>query len=298
VIDSSTGAGLAVAVVASACYETGYAFQALEARSVSPRYALRASLLSQLAGNGRWLAATGLSVLGWPLQVAALTLAPLALVQPTLALGLLLLLGLGARVLGEAVGRRELAAVALVVAGIAGIALSAPGRGSTTVGAGALVALALLGAVAATPYLIDGRQGWLPAVLSAGAADSVAALAAKLVAGAVRDERWIIAVALAALAALAGVLATISEMSALQRSPATRVGPIVLAMQIVIPVVLGATVAGEDWSATPAGGLALVVGLATVVGGASLLAASRAVAAVIEPPPPAPPSPQSSARHR
>jgi drug/metabolite transporter (DMT)-like permease len=298
VIDSSTGAGLAVAVVASACYETGYAFQALEARSVSARHALRASLLFQLAGNGRWLAATGLSVLGWPLQVAALTLAPLALVQPTLALGLLLLLGLGARVLGEAVGRRELAAVALVVAGIAGIALSAPGRGSTTIGAGALVALALLGTVAATPYLIDGRQGWLPAVLSAGVADSVAALAAKLVAGAVRDERWMIAVALAALAALAGVVATISEMSALQRSPATRVGPIVLAMQIVIPVVLGATVAGEDWSATPAGGLALVVGLATVVAGASLLAASRAVAAVIEPPPPAPPSPQSSTRHR
>jgi drug/metabolite transporter (DMT)-like permease len=298
VIDSSTGAGLAVAVVASACYETGYAFQALEARSVSARHALRASLLFRLAGNGRWLAATGLSVLGWPLQVAALTLAPLALVQPTLALGLLLLLGLGARVLGEAVGRRELAAVALVVAGIAGIALSAPARGSTTIGAGALVALALLGTVAATPYLIDGRQGWLPAVLSAGAADSVAALAAKLVAGAVRDERWKIAVALAALAALAGVVATISEMSALQRSPATRVGPIVLAMQIVIPVVLGATVAGEDWSATPAGGLALVVGLATVVAGASLLAASRAVAAVIEPPPPAPPSPQSSARHR
>jgi drug/metabolite transporter (DMT)-like permease len=298
VIDSSTGAGLAVAVVASACYETGYAFQALEARSVSARHALRASLLFRLAGNGRWLAATGLSVLGWPLQVAALTLAPLALVQPTLALGLLLLLWLGARVLGEAVGRRELAAVALVVAGIAGIALNAPGRGSTTIGAGALVALALLGTVAATPYLIDGRQGWLPAVLSAGAADSVAALAAKLVAGAVRDERWMIAVALAALAALAGVVATISEMSALQRSPATRVGPIVLAMQIVIPVVLGATVAGEDWSTTPAGGLALVVALATVVAGASLLAASRAVAAVIEPPPPAPPSPQSSTRHR
>ena len=77
------------------------------------------SLIGQLVRNVRWLGATALSLLGWPLQVLALSLAPLALVQPTLALGLLLLLFLGARVLGEPVGRRELVAVALVIAGIA-----------------------------------------------------------------------------------------------------------------------------------------------------------------------------------
>ncbi|HEX7298033.1 MAG TPA: hypothetical protein VF257_03440 [Solirubrobacteraceae bacterium] len=295
-ISSSTGTGLAVAAVASACYETGYAFQALEARSVPARHALRTSLLGELARNGRWLGATALSLLGWPLQVAALALAPLALVQPTLALGLLLLLLLGSRVLGEAVGRRELAAVALVVAGIAAIALSAPGRGSTTVGGGALVALAALGAVAGAPYATGARRRGVLAVLSAGAADSVAALAAKLVAGELGHGRWAIALGLAALAAAAGVLATVSEMSALQRMPATRVGPIVLATQIAVPVVLGATVAGEDWGATPAGGLLLVAGVATVLAGAVLLAASPAVAAVIEPPRPAPPPPPSAAR--
>jgi drug/metabolite transporter (DMT)-like permease len=285
VIAPSTGAGVAVAVAASACYETGYAFQALEARTVPARHALRASLLAQLARNGRWLAATALSVLGWPLQVAALALAPLAVVQPTLALGLLGLLFLGARVLGEPVGRRELASVALVVAGIACVALSAPGRGATSAGAGALVAIAVLAAVAAAPYLTRRRRTALLAILAAGAADSLAALAAKLVAGALRDGRWGTATGLAALAALAGAAATVSEMSALQRAPATRVGPTVLAMQIVIPVVLGATVAGEDWGATPGGGLVLTGGLAVVVAGATLLAASRAVAAVIAPPP-------------
>jgi drug/metabolite transporter (DMT)-like permease len=294
VIEESTGAGLAVAAAAAACYETGYAFQALEARAIPVRHALRVSLLGQLARNGRWLAATGLSVLGWPLQVAALALAPLALVQPTLALGLLGLLLLGTRVLGERVGRREIAAVALVMAGMGCVALSAPGRGSTGAGAGAVVALALLGAVAAVPYLLRGRRTALLAILAAGAADSLAAFAAKLVAGALRDGRWGVATALAALAAVAGALATISEMSALQHAPATRVGPIVLAMQIVIPVVLGATVAGEEWGATPAGGLVLAGGLAVVVAGATLLAASRAVAAVIAPRPPAGRPPQPS----
>jgi drug/metabolite transporter (DMT)-like permease len=296
VISPSTGAGLAVAAVASACYETGYAFQALEARGVPIRHALRTSLLGQLARNGRWLAATGLSVLGWPLQVAALALAPLALVQPTLALGLVLLLFLGTRVLGETVGRRELAAVALVVAGIAVIALSAPGRGSTTVGAGAFVALAVLGAVTATPYLIRGRRTGLLAVFSAGAADSVAALAAKLVAVELRDARWAIAIGLAAVAGVAGIVAIVSEMSSLQRIPATRVGPIVLAMQIVVPVVLAATVAGEHWGATPGGGLVLAAGLAIVVAAATLLAASPVVAAVIEPLPEGRPRPRSEGR--
>jgi drug/metabolite transporter (DMT)-like permease len=284
VIAPSTGAGLVVTMGAAACYETGYCFQALEARGVPARHALRPSLLGQLVRNGRWLAATALSLLGWPLQVAALALAPLALVQPTLALGLLLLLALGVRVLGEPVGRRELGAVGLVIAGVACVALSAPERGSTTSTTGAALAVGLLGALALAPLGARRRQGALLPILAAGAADSLAAFAAELVAGGLRDGRWALVIAAVALATLGGLLATVSEMSALQRSPATRVGPIVLAMQIVIPVVLGATVAGEDWGATPAGGLVLAGGLLAVVAGATLLAASQAVAAVIAQP--------------
>jgi drug/metabolite transporter (DMT)-like permease len=280
VITPSTAAGLGLAAAAAACFETGYAFQALEARGVSARHALRVSLLGRLVRNVRWLAATALSVLGWPLQVAALALAPLAVVQPTLALGLVGLLALGSRVLGEPVGRREIAAVALVVAGIACIALSAPGRGTSTNVAGAVVAVALLSAVAAAPYMLR-RRTVLLAVLATGAADSLAGFSAKLVADALRDEHWAVVVGLGLLAAGAGITATLSEMSALQNAPATRVGPIVLAMQIVIPVALGALVAGEDWAATPAGGLVLAAGLGVVVSGAVLLAASPAVAAVI-----------------
>jgi drug/metabolite transporter (DMT)-like permease len=290
VITPSTAAGLGLAAGAAACFETGYAFQALEARTVPARHALRVSLLGRLLRNARWLAATALSVLGWPLQVAALTLAPLAVVQPTLALGLVGLLILGSRVLGEHIGRREIVAVALVVAGIACIALCAPGRGTSTNVPGAVVAVGLLSAVTAAPYVLR-RRTVLLAVLATGAADSLAGFAAKLVADALRDEQWAVVIGLGVLAAGAGVMATLSEMSALQNAPATRVGPIVLAMQIVIPVVLGALVAGEDWGATPAGGLVLGAGLAVVVSGAVLLAASPAVGAVIARPGEAPQKP-------
>jgi drug/metabolite transporter (DMT)-like permease len=290
VTDSSTGAGLAVAAVAAACYETGYAFQALEARGVGARHALRASLLGQLVRNSRWLGATALSLFGWPLQVLALALAPLALVQPTLALGLLLLLVLGARVLDERVGRRELAAVALVVGGIACLAAAAPQRGSMTGGTGLVVAFAALAALAVAPYAMRRGRAGLLAVLAAGAADSIAALAAKLTAGELADGRWAVAVAIAALAAAAGVLATVSEMSALQRLPATRVAPIVLAFQIAVPVLVAAIVGGEDWGATALGGVVVGAGLLAVLAGTVVLAVSRPVATLIAGPSPGSPS--------
>jgi drug/metabolite transporter (DMT)-like permease len=289
VTGGSTGAGLAVAAVAAACYETGYAFQALQARGVGARHALRASLLGQLVRNGRWLGATALSLLGWPLQVLALALAPLALVQPTLALGLLLLLVLGARVLGERVGRRELAAVVLVVAGIGCLAAAAPERGSVSGGTGLVLVFVLLAGLAVSPYALRRARAGLLAVLATGAADSIAALAAKLVAGELADARWGVAVAVAGMAAVAGVLATVSEMSALQRLPATRVAPIVLAFQIAVPVIAAAAVGGEDWGATALGGVVVGVGLLAVLAGTVVLAASRPVAALNGPLPPGSP---------
>jgi drug/metabolite transporter (DMT)-like permease len=292
-MSASTGAGLVVAAAAAACYETGYAFQALEARGVPTRHALRVSLLGQLVRNARWLGATALSLLGWPLQVLALSLAPLAVVQPTLALGLLLLLFLGARVLGERIGRRELAAVALIVAGIAGLAVAAPERSTITGGTGMTIAIAALAALALAPYAMRARGVGLLAVVATGAADSVAALAAKLVAGDLADSRWAATLLVVAVAAGAGALATLSEMSALQRLPATRVAPIVLAFQIAVPVIVVAAVGGEDWGSTPLGGAVLAAGLLAVVAGAVVLAASPPVSTLIAAPASGSPTPHS-----
>ena len=70
--------------------------------------------------RARWLLGTGLSILGWPLQVVALLLAPLVVVQPALAAGLLVLMFLGERMLGEHAGRREHLAMAAIVLGVIG----------------------------------------------------------------------------------------------------------------------------------------------------------------------------------
>src|SRR5215212_5443431 len=125
-IAGSTALGFGVAALAAACYETGYALQAIEAKTSPDEQALRFSLLKTLAQRPRWVIAVALTISGWPLQLWALSLAPITVVQPTLALGLLLLLALGVKLLGEQVGAREWLAVALVSACMAAIRPPAP----------------------------------------------------------------------------------------------------------------------------------------------------------------------------
>src|SRR4051812_9796162 len=89
--------GLIAAVAAATCFETGYALQAPEARQV-PR---AGALLRRLVARRRWVAGTLLALAGAALQVLALSLAPVVVVQAVLALGLGGLLILARAVLHE-----------------------------------------------------------------------------------------------------------------------------------------------------------------------------------------------------
>src|SRR5690242_4033965 len=99
--------GIGAAVAASTLYSLGIALQAMDAKQAPRGEHLRLALARRLLRRGRWLLGTGLSILGWPLQLVALLLAPLVVVQPALAAGLLVLLFLAQRMLGEHAGRME-----------------------------------------------------------------------------------------------------------------------------------------------------------------------------------------------
>jgi drug/metabolite transporter (DMT)-like permease len=282
-MDGELALGFALALAAACCYETGYALQAFEAKRAPTEQALRPSLIAHLLKRPVWVGGIALALLGWPLQIAALSQAPLTLVQPVLALGLLLLLVLGVRILHERVGPREILAVVLIIGSVAVFAWAAP-RDVEDVqrGAGLIVALAILTAVALAPYAIGlMRKGGYPMLLlvaSAGAADGLAAFVAKIVAQDASDGALVAVVLWAALVAAVVIIGLISESTALQRFAATRVAPTVLVMQIVIPVVLAPLVGGEGWSDTPLDGAVLGAALATIAVGAGLLASSPAVA--------------------
>ncbi|HET6449509.1 MAG TPA: hypothetical protein VFG31_10415 [Conexibacter sp.] len=271
-------AGIAVALAAACCYELAYVTQALEARRAGDGARVEPTLLARLSRRPRWVAGTALSGVGALLQVWALTLAPLTVVQPTLALGLVLLLALAATVLHERVGPRERVGVALVVAGVTLAALTAApelgeGEPAAVVALVALLAIPLL-----APLVLRSRTDVRLRVLAAAAGDALAVVGLKLVAEAANDGSWPRALLFAIGAALAGLLALTAEMSALQRTAATRVAPVVLAGQVLVPALAGPLAFGEPWGRSTAGGILLALALLTVTAGAALLGASATVA--------------------
>lgn len=277
--------GILAAVGASVLYNTSIALQALEARDVPHEHSLRVSLIGKLIKNPKWLGATALGLLGWPLEILALLLAPLTVVQPCLVSGLIVLLWLGATKLGETPGRREFIAVGAIVAGVAGVAWAAPDR--TTDHAGTIAIAIALGLVAipiAAPYLLRRRAskvGFL-VVLSAGFGYAWTAIASKLLTDELAAGTLLIAVGWLATALASEGLALLSEMSALQQRPATHVAPVMFAVQVLVPVILAPLIFEEKWSTTPLDGAVLVAFMAVAVAGTALLAGSKVVGAVLE----------------
>lgn len=277
--------GIVAAIGASVLYNASIALQALEARRVPGEHSLRPSLVGRLLRSRRWLWATALGLLGWPLEIAALLLAPLTVVQPCIAAGLILLLWLGASKLGESPGRREAIAVAAIVAGVSGVAWASPVRTVAHSGAGAIaLAMALLAIPVAAPYLVRRRDSGagLLAVLSAGSAYAATAIATKLLSDGLAGAAPFAVVAGLATAAVSSGVGLLSEMSALQRRAATHVAPVMFATQVILPVLLAPLIFGESWAGTPLGGLGLAVSIAVAVTGTALLAGSPAVGAVLE----------------
>src|SRR5262249_31550204 len=102
------------------------------------------------------------------------------------------------------------------------------------------------------------------------------AFGAKLLVDELSRDRWAAALALGAASAVALGAGLISETSALQHYPASRVGPAVMAMQVAIPVLLAPIVGDEHSGGTPPGAGVLVSACGVA------LTASRAIAGLGE----------------
>ena len=278
--------GVIAAILAAALYNGGVTVQALDARETEHARALRPSLLAGLAAQRRWMAGTLLVALGWIFQAAALLVTPLTVVQPILAVGLLLLLVVGARVLHERVGVREIAAVGAICAGLVTLSLAAPAHTLTRASSAEMTfALVAVGGAALVPYLLGGLGGrpGLSIVLGAGLGYAWCGISTKLVADAAGRGDWGVAALWVLATAVAAGVGLLSEMTALQTRPATRVVPIVLVVDIVVAVGFAGALVGERWDATPLGGAVLLAGVLLLTGGAAVLASSPAVAAAGHP---------------
>src|SRR5205823_13976503 len=106
-----------------------------------------------------WLLGGVLGLAGIGPQVAALAWAPFALVQTLLTSGLVLLLVIGARRLGEHVGVGAVAGVGLVVGGVALVAWGAPAHVEThRTGLAVVLVVAVTGAISVWPFALRGSR--------------------------------------------------------------------------------------------------------------------------------------------
>jgi hypothetical protein len=276
--------GIAAAVGASTLYSLGVALQAMDARETPHQEHLRLALVRGLLTRRRWLAGTGLSILGWPLQVLALLLAPLVVVQPTLAAGLLVLMLLGGRMLGEHAGRRERMAMIAIVIGVLGAALSAPPRSTAHSDDLALtLVLLILGVASLLPYLLRmlGRPLASVTMIGAGLAFAWSGVATKLASDDLARGSLVVAAVWGLSTAGASAIGLLSEASALQSRPAIQVAPVVFVTQTVVPVVLAPLLLGERFSDTPLSGIPLSLSLMLLVAGAAMLAGSPLLVALM-----------------
>src|SRR4051812_44312956 len=296
--------GVLAALTSAVLYASGVTLQSVEAAQAPDEESLKPSLLRRLLTRKRWILGTLCVIGGWAMQAGALMLAPITIVQPALAVSVVVLLVIGVRFFGEAVGRREVLAALAIVVGVGGLVVASPGQSDAHAAALPLaIGMTALAALALAPYALRGHRRFDSlVVVGAGLAYAWTGFSTKFLADGMSSGAWWIALVWLAATAVAAGVGLLSEMTALQSRSAIRVFPVVLVVQIVVAVVLAPLLAGERWSPDPLVIAVLGVSLVVVVAGTRALAGARAVGRAIAPdepqggPPPAGESAQAGER--
>jgi drug/metabolite transporter (DMT)-like permease len=273
--------GGAAALLASTLFNLGLALQALEARQAPKTLDLRVGLLWRLLRKPRWLLGQVLGTVGIAPQVLAFALAPFVVVQPLLAVGLLLLLAIGARVFDEPVGALGVAGVLAIIGGVGLVAWGAPAhseahRGGVTV----LGVAAFLAALSLLPFALK-RTRWDSAtvlMIASGAGFAGTNVATKLLSDDVGLGHWVQATSWTVLGLGFGVAATITGMTAFQRRRATVVVPFTTSVQTFLPLLLEPLFLKEHWTSATFDGAPILIGVAVALIGTVLIARTDAVA--------------------
>ncbi|HEX6393878.1 MAG TPA: hypothetical protein VFZ97_10565 [Acidimicrobiales bacterium] len=260
-----TSVGIAVALAAAVANGFGVVLQAQEDRQAPLSRGGRPSLLIGLASRPRWLAGAGLMAAAWPAQVLALTIAPIAIVQPLLIADQLVLLAVARLQLGERIGRLKMLSAFAIVVGLAAVVWAAPQHMAHQTRAGRLGAPLLTVGIAALIAYVVARlraRSALSLVVGAGLAYAWVDFANNLLAHQLTGHHRIYSAFWLASILASGVLAFLQETSALQRLPATTVEPILTAIHQPLPVLMA------FWAGLQVGGVTrlhlvvLIAGLA------------------------------------
>ncbi|MBW8730654.1 MAG: hypothetical protein JF622_06610 [Terrabacter sp.] len=265
--------GLLGALLAALAYGAATVLQAVGVRRVStlpPGTPLRDRVRTG------WPYAAGLALdgVGFLASVAALRTLPLFLVESAVASSVAVTAVLSVVVLGVRLGRAEVVALLVVVAGLTGLALTAsagpavrPGPGATWWLLAAAAVVALLLVVGTVDH--DRRRGAVVLSVGAGLGFGGVGVAARLLE--VPSPLWGLATDGVAWAlGTHAVLATVAYGLALARGRVTTVAALTFATETVVPALLGVLLLGDR--VAPGHGPAAALAFVATLGGCIALA--------------------------
>jgi hypothetical protein len=235
---------------------------------LSARRPLRSA--RELLSDRRWLGGFGMETLGFALFVAAVALAPLALVQSVAAGGIGILALASARIARRRLSGREVAGVLISIVGLAALAVSLSGRGATTNGHGGLGPILLwLGGTAALSVLLltVGRHGLGRAVadgLAGGLLFSIGDISTKLA----TQGGWRILFGVSLV--LGYALGTMLLQSGYQAGAAVTVAGLATLLTNALPIAAGTVVLDEPVPGDTMRGVRIAAFVAVLAGGGLL----------------------------
>ena len=239
--------------------------------------------LRGLAASPWFAAGWGLAAVAWLAHIAALSLAPISLVQAVLAGGAVTLAVLSQRLFGERVERRQWLALALGGGGLALLAATLPHFHGAHSGfslaaivsfEGGLVLLAAGVALGHRAERLAARRGVLLAVL-AGLLFALAGIAIKALTGGAGS--WPLIASLLGLTLACGALAQYTAVAALQSGGAIETIGLMGIVANATQILGGVLVFGDPLSPTPLGMALQITALAMVCLSALLLPSSLGV---------------------
>ena len=237
--------GLTVAFASALVTNTAYSLEhdaAAALPPLSPRRPFRSAQL--LLRDRRWLIAFAAESAGWLMYVAALRLAPLALVQAVAASGVAVLAFATAQGHPSRLARREQAAVVLAVAGLALLALSLVDTAESDqhpAVAGIIIWLAVCGGGAVLLIAVPTRFGRAASLgLAAGLLFADGDISAKLVG---YGGPWLVALATLIVAYAVG---TSVLQWAYQRGDALTAAGTATMVTNAVPIAAGFVLFGEN----------------------------------------------------
>ncbi|WP_184503019.1 hypothetical protein [Streptomyces botrytidirepellens] len=278
------GWGVMAALLANVAYSTGFVLEKRALSALPPLSTTRpARLLRLLLGSPLWLAGSAALAAGFAAQLVVYRTLPIAAAQGLFVSGLVLLLLLSSRVLGERTTGRERAGIGLILCALVMVVASLRGDGdvSRTAATGTLLALCVPSLVAGV-WLYGAaewrahRPGRRPPTgveygVAVGLLYGVSSLAIKGVSGLLTtDGLGSLALTLLRgpypyLLLFTGAAGLVLSQAALQRCRASLIVPVCTTVTCVFTVVCGTVAFGEPLPHEPwrlalrLGGTALAV---------------------------------------